>query len=764
VTALAAERAHLELARHGQWAEAAQACRVQLLQRPDDLAWWRRLAQSLMGSGECAAAVAALEALLAIQPRSAAEWLWHGYAQWDLRRDLASLAAFEMASNEPSVGAEALIGCCQALNRLGRAEEALRRAVPPSDGDHHAAAWYALRAQSFYLLKRPDAAAAQANVARALDPRCAVVQFVCGLVTEAAGGAQAALCAYDAALADNPAYAAAHLGRARMFEKLHRTVDAIATYACAAKFDPCSALSHLQIGYLEIQMNRFEAAAAAFAAALEREPQNAAAWQGRAQCLAAAGCVEEAAVAYTQLLAIAPETEYMQGESLHARMHCCDWSDFDARRANLVRRVRAGDRVDVPGSFLSHSESPADQLICARTFAEEFLSDPAPSLAPPRPDSPRRLRIAYLSADFHEHATAYLAAGMFEAHDRERFEIFAVSFGPEDGSAMRARLRGAFEHFDDVRMLTDEAIAARLREIGIDIAVDMKGHTRGARPRVFALRCAPVQVSFLAYPGTMGAPFMDYLVADRCVIPEHERIHYAEHPVYMPSSYQVNDGKRRAGPATSRREHGLPPDAFVFACFNAAYKITPVVFTVWMHILGAVPNSVLWLLGGAEVAERNLRERARDYGVDSQRLIFAPWVDADRHLARIALADLVLDTLPYNAHTTASDALWSGVPVITTPGRSFASRVATSLLQALGLAELSTASLEQYRNLAIRLAECPQELNELRSMLVQARDTTRLFDSHWYCRQLESAFEQMVARHRRGEAPSPLYLDDSTRR
>jgi predicted O-linked N-acetylglucosamine transferase (SPINDLY family) len=513
----------------------------------------------------------------------------------------------------------------------------------------------------------------------------------------------------------------------------------------------------VRIGHRMIRLNRFDLALDAFDADLESNPRDAAALQGRAQCLAALGHAPEAVEAYTRLLDVVPDADYMLGERFHLKMHCCDWRAFDATREDIAARVRRGERADVPGSFMTHSDSPEDQLRCARIFAADFCPRPKLRSHAGREHDAKRIRVAYLSADFHAHATSFLAAGLIEAHDRGKFETHAISLGADDGSPMRARLIRAFDHFDDVRHLTDDQVADLLQERRIDVAVDLKGHTLSARPWLLASRPAPVQVSFLGYPGTLGADFIDYIIADRVVIPESERLHYTEQVIYLPGSYQVNSARIASAPVT-REMAGLPEAAFVFCCFNSSYKITPGVFDDWMHILRAVPGSVLWLLEANASAMQNLRREALRRGVDESRLIFAPYLSPADHLARCALADLFLDTLPYNAHTTASDALWSGVPVVTRPGASFASRVATSLLRALGLGQLSVDSREEYRRLAIRIAGSRDELKFLKDALAAARTSSALFDPAAFCRRLENAFQIIVARSRRGEAASPLDL------
>ncbi|HKU45624.1 MAG TPA: hypothetical protein VJQ58_01995, partial [Burkholderiales bacterium] len=364
-----------------------------------------------------------------------------------------------------------------------------------------------------------------------------------------------------------------------------------------------------------------------------------------------------------------------------------------------------------------------------------------------------KLRVAYVSADYHEHATAVLTAGLFEQHDRAQLEVIGVSCGPDDGSAMRKRLVQAFDRFADVQKTSDAEAVRILRELNVDIAVDLKGHTRGARLKVFAQRPAPLQVSYLGYPGTLGAPFIDYVIADRVVIPEGEERFYSEAVVALPGSYQVNDAKRPIAERTpSRAAMGLPEDAFVFCCFNNNFKITAEVFDAWMRLLKNVPGSVLWLLEDNRESRRNLEQAAAARGVEPARLVFAARMSHWDHLARHRLADLFLDTLPYNAHTTASDALWAGLPLVTCAGTTFAGRVGASLLQAVGLPELVTRNLVEYEALALRLTN-RTELNAVRGKLARNRLTEPLFDTARFTRNLESAYRRMWEMHERGEAP-----------
>jgi predicted O-linked N-acetylglucosamine transferase (SPINDLY family) len=365
-----------------------------------------------------------------------------------------------------------------------------------------------------------------------------------------------------------------------------------------------------------------------------------------------------------------------------------------------------------------------------------------------------RIRIAYLSADFRPHPVAFLIAGVFEHHDKSRFETTGLSFGPASDSDIRKRMASAFDHFIDVRNESDFDIATRMRRMEIDIAIDLTGFCEHGRTEILAFRPAPVQVSYLGFPGTTGADFVDYIIADSTIIPKDHAQHFSEKVVYLPDSYQANDRKRRVAPrAPSRREAGLPDDGTVFCAFNNAYKITPPIFDLWMGLLKEVEGSVLWLLGDNPGAIRNLALAAEARGVPARRLIFAHRVAPDEHLARFGLADLFLDTLPYNAHTTASDALWTGVPVVTCMGEAFAGRVAASLLKAAGLPELITGSLEDYGALALKLGRDRDGLKGLKEKLALTRLSCPLFDTARTTRHLEAAYAEMWRRQLQGQAP-----------
>ena len=375
----------------------------------------------------------------------------------------------------------------------------------------------------------------------------------------------------------------------------------------------------------------------------------------------------------------------------------------------------------------------------------------------------RKIRVGYYSADFHEHATAYLMAELFERHDRSQFEWFGFSYGPVSHDPMRARLRKSFDQFLDVRDRSDSDVAALSRQLGIDIAVDLKGFTRDNRLGIFAQRCAPVQVSYLGYPGTTGADYMDYVIGDKTVLPPSLYPHFTEKPVLLPHSYQVNDSQRRISDRVfTREEVGLPAQGFVFCCFNNNYKILPATFDSWMRVLQAVPGSVLWLFEDNAGAARRLKEQAQRRGVDPARLVFAPRLPLDEHLARHRLADLFLDTLPCNAHTTTSDALWAGLPVLTQLGNAFAGRVAASLLRAVGLPELVTTTPAEYEARAIELANDADQLQALRQRLQANRASSPLFNATLFARHIEAAYLAMDERQLQGLPPQAIEITGRT--
>ena len=444
---------------------------------------------------------------------------------------------------------------------------------------------------------------------------------------------------------------------------------------------------------------------------------------------------------------------------LHMKRFLCDWEDITKECQQVEAAINRNEPAALPFAILAMTDSPTLQ----RRAAEIYVCDKAPqrmSLTEiPRRPRPERIRVGYFSADYFNHATSYLMAELFERHDRSRFEIIGFSFGPDTVDEMSQRVSNSMDRFLDVRFLPDREVAELSRRLEVDIAVDLKGFTKDCRAGIFADRAAPIQISYLGYPGTMGAEYIDYLIADPILIPENSQQYYSEKIIYLPDSYQVNDSRRTiSNRPCSRAENGLPETAFVFCCFNSVYKITPEVFDIWMRILERVEGSVLWLLEENAWVGDNLRKEAVRRGIVPERLIFAQPLSLADHLARHRLADLFLDTLPYNAHTTASDALWTGLPVLTRMGVTFASRVAASLLHAMNMPDLIVATEAEYEEMAVALALDRQRYTTLRQRLEESQQSAPLFNCERFTHHLESAYSAIFERYQAGLFPEHLYI------
>ena len=538
---------------------------------------------------------------------------------------------------------------------------------------------------------------------------------------------------------------------------LQRHEEAVAAFTRAAALKPDYADALINLGVTLLALKRHQDAIASFDAALVLAPNDAEALSNRATALFETKRYAEAAAGYERLISAVPDFPYALGNLVLARAWCCDWKKCTDDRARLDMEIMAGKRAMSPhGGTLILDDANA-QLRCASIWVADRCPPSASPLWRGEVYRHEKIRVAYLSADFYAHATAFLIAGVFEAHDRNRFEISLVSFGRDDQSEMRSRLARGCGRFIDAAAKSDMEIAAMLRRMEIDIAVDLKGFTEGCRPGIFAQRPAPLQINYLAHPGTMGADYLDYIIADAVVIPPEHRSHYSERIAYLPDCYQANDSKRRMKQKSlTRAGAGLPEVGFVFACFNNSYKITPAIFDIWMRLLGAVDGSVLWLLEDNATAVAHLKAEAEARGVSASRLIFALRINAEDHLARQTLADLFLDTLPCTAHTTASDALFAGLPLLTVLGTTFAGRVAASILRAIGLPELVAPSLADYENRALSLARDSAMLADIKQKLARNRETSPLFDTAHFTRNLEAAFQIMWDRYQRGERPADI--------
>ncbi len=507
------------------------------------------------------------------------------------------------------------------------------------------------------------------------------------------------------------------------------------------------------------ELKRYEEAIAHYDQALSLKPDYHDAWSNKGSTLHELKRYEEAIVHYHQALSLKPDINWAYGDFQNIKMKISDWSDFYEGLINLANKIQLHQKSIQPFIGLAlFSEALMHRKSAEIYVDEKFPFNPALGLIPKQPKR-KKIRIGYFSADFHNHATGHLMAELFELHDKSCFEIIGFSFGPEKNDEMRQRLVKSFDQFIEVFSKSDIEIAQLSRDLNVDIAVDLKGFTQDSRTGIFSYRVAPIQVNYLGYPGTMGAEYIDYIVADKTLIPPQLQQYYSEKVVYLPHSYQANDRKRGISKKQfTRQELGLPREGFVFCCFNNNYKILPATFNAWMQILKMVDGSVLWLLKDNPWVSENLKKEAAKQGIDATRLVFAERMSLPEHLARHRHADLFIDTLPCNAHTTASDALWTGLPVLTLMGESFASRVAASLLNAIGLSELITTSQEEYIALAVKLADNSHKLADIKQKLKQNRLTTPLFDAPLFTKNIEAAYTIMYERYQLDFEPSHIYM------
>ena len=658
-----------------------------------------------------------------------------------------------MDPDAPPAETNALYESARASCRQGEFERGIELAqqalaIDPKQGRAHNLVGLALS-----RLGRPAEALASFDAAITCEPAFVDAHGSRADVLAELGRAEEAIASYDRALAMAPDSAANWCNRGAALQDLRRSQEALASYERSLACDPAQLQVHFNRGNALSALARYPEALAAYEAALALAPDYVEAVYNRACLLAKLRRYIEAMACFEQVLALAPDHPRAVGELLSCTQMICDWD----RAEQLVEKLRAsvtdGHSIIPPHTLLGLGVAPADLLACNKRFAAQKFPEPA-FIVEHRPGlRPGKLRLAYLSGEFRPHPVSYLIAGLFERHDRSRFEVIGVSSGADDGSDTRARILGSFDRVLDVTMLNDRDAAKLLRDLDIDILVDLTGPTENSRTGILAHRPAPIQVSYLGYLATMGADFVDYIIADRIALPFNQQRFYVEQIVHLPDCFMVGERQDLLRRMPSRAEAGLPEQGFVFCSFNHNYKFQRPGFDVWMRLLRAVDGSVLWLLGDNADAVNNLRREAQTRGVDPGRLIFAERVILAEHLARQRLADLFLDTLPYNAGATASAALWAGVPLLTCLGSSLVGRMAASMLHAIGLPELAVATLSDYEAQALALARDPARLQSLRARLEQNCLTHPLFDLDRLRRNLEAAYKTMWERRQRGEGP-----------
>jgi predicted O-linked N-acetylglucosamine transferase (SPINDLY family) len=715
----------------------------------------------LIGLKRYEEAVPAYDWALSLAPNLGKAWLGRGIALTKMGRWDAAIADYERALALAPDDVEAELGRGNALTQLRHYDEAQTvfdsvLAREPK----RAEAWLG-RGNILYHLKRPAEALVAYDQAIALKPGLAEAWLGRGSSAAELKRYDDALSAFDRALALSPDLVAAVVGLGHVYFQLMRHGDASAEYDKAIGMKPDSGEAWLGLANVLTELGRYEQAFSAYDRALSSAPSLADVRFSRANAYLHLKRYGEAVSDYDIGLTLDPTAKYVPGFRLHAKHQMCDWTNIAAEWTHLISAVRGGAKASNPFIMLGGPSSAADQLKCAQIYsADQYLLSTEPLWQGQR-YSHDKIRIAYLSADFRDHPVSHLLAGLFEKHDRERFETTAIALGPDNQSEMRSRLKRAFDRFIDVHCMSDRDAASLVRESEIDIVVDLTGFTSGGRPDILALRPAPIQVNYLGYAGTTGAQIHDYVLADRWVIPEDHRELFTESVVYLPDTFMGYVTKHKISEhALSRSEQGLPETGFVFCGYNNSYKITPQIFEIWMRLLKEVEGSVLWLAEMSAAAKDNLRREAQAHGVEPARLCFAPYEkNISNHLARYRLADLYLDTLPFNAHSTACDALWGGLPVLTCLGSSFAGRVAASVLTAVGLPELITRSLDEYEVRAIKLAKDAPLLAGIRAKLAHNRDTQPLFNGDRFTLHIEGAFTVMWKRYQQGQRAASFTVE-----
>jgi protein O-GlcNAc transferase len=585
----------------------------------------------------------------------------------------------------------------------------------------------------------PDYGMAHSNLARALNDQ---------------GLFEAGLESSKRALELIPDFLGAQVNCAAALLGLERFAEAEAPLRRAVELAPDKAEAHRDLGEILAKLERLDEALACYRRALDLNPAFAQVHRNIGDVFKKQGKLSEAIACFERAVALDPDDTAARTSWFMERLNICDWAGYSDHEVRTRKAIAARPSLRTPWTLLALQSTAEEQLSCARLVSTKLAVAEAALLPRAEPQRDGRTRLGYLSADFREHPVGFSIAGLIERHNRQRFEVIGYSCGPDDGSGIRSRLVTAFDRFVDLREKSDQRAAELIRTDAVDILIDLTGYTAYGRTAVLAYRPAPVQVSYIGYSGTMGADFIDYIIVDRFLVPLDQQPFFSERLVHLPECYLCTDDKREIAERTpTRAECGLPETGFVFCCFNNAFKINPVFFDVWMRLLSATPGSALWLLDAGPWAKVNLAREAAARSVAPERLVFAPRRPPAEHLARQRLADLFLDTLPYNAHVTTSDALWAGLPVLTCAGETFAGRVAGSLLRAIGLDELVTTSLEEYEAVASRLAHEPESLAHLRARLAQNRLTHPLFDTARFTGNIETAYRRMWETWKTGKPP-----------
>jgi len=722
------------------------------------------------GFGKIELALPFFKTALEVNPSNAQFWYSHIIALIKLERLLDAKVLLDQCKSKGIKGADfdqleqklddadAYYSIGIALQKQNKLEEAIEAyskalAIKPDYADAYYNMGIALQKQN----KLEEAIEAY-NKALAIKPDYADAYYNIGIALQKQNKLEEAIEACSKALAIKPDYADAYYNMGIALKDQGKLEEAIEAYSKALAIKPDYADAYYNMGNALKKQNKLEEAIEAHNKALAIKPDYVDAYYNMGTALIDQGKLEEAIEAYKKALKIKPYHVEARTQKLHQQAHICDW-DSIAEDIHLIPELGILEKHVSPFSLLSLEDAPDRHLTRSKIHAKAKY--PQKTLPPKdRPSKrPKRIRIGYFSSDFKEHPVAYLIAKVLEQHNRDQFEVFGYSLHGSSSCEMRQRIEKSFDCFIDVQDISDRDIALQVRQDEIDIAVDLNGYTQYARSGVFAYRAAPIQINYLGYPGTLGADFMDYIVADRFLIPGEQQKHYNEKPLYLPNTYMPTDNCREISQKPmNRSDMGLPDDAFVFCCFNNNYKISPTEFDIWMRLLTKVENSVLWLRQSNQFSHINIKNEAQKRKVDPSRLVFADKVPMDEHLARHRLADLFVDTFAFNAHTTTTEALWAGLPVVTKIGLGFAARVAGSLLNAVGLPDLVTKTEKDYEALILELATNPTKLAKIKEKLASNRLTQPLFNTEIYTKHLENGYQQAYQNYFDGKLPQTVIV------
>jgi predicted O-linked N-acetylglucosamine transferase (SPINDLY family) len=722
---------------------------------------WLNFGALYLEKNQPSLAITYLETCLELDRQNVLAWKLIAQAH-DQNRDFnkASIYFKKILESDPS-DLDALIGMGAILNDLKEYNAAIQYHQLTIEIDPYSASGYVNMAVALSGLQKLDQSLNYYSIALELAPSDSEILSNKAITLNMLQRYEEAIAHFDKAISLKADYAEAWSNKGNTLHELKRYSEALTHYdkAISLKFDFIEAWASKGAALHELK--RYSEALTHYDKAISLKANYAEAWSNKGITLNMLQRYEEAIAHFDKAISLKDDIDWIFGNLIHTKMKICDWSGLVDSLDRISDKVMKNKKVTAPFALLALY----DDALFIQKSTKIYVKDkfpPNPSLGPIfKNPAGQKIRIGYFSADFHNHATGHLMAELFELHNKNQFELIGFSFGPiKNNDNLRMRLMKPFDTFIEVSNKSDFEISQLSRSINIDIAVDLKGFTQDSRTGIFAYRAAPIQVNYLGYPGSMCTEYIDYIIADKTLIPTECQSYYSEKVVYLPNSYQVNDRKRLISEKKfTRKQLGLPENSFVFCCFNNSYKILTETFCIWMHILKETEDSVLWLLKDNSFAEKNLKEEAQKHGVDPQRLVFADRLSSSDHLARHLQADLFLDTFPCNAHTTASDALWTGLPILTLMGQSFASRVTASLLNAVGLTELITNTQKDYENLAIELATDTNKISSIKLKLVSNRLTTPLFDTPLFTKNLEASYIKMYGRYLNDLLPDHIYLN-----